>query len=138
MPTVYSATGFTATSLIRRLLWSFWHYPLIIGGVYGPTETPLACRLGMLRHDDDGGELRVHVAPNQVGQSVDGRLAARVAQHLLPEIYPNLTTEGDSTMWYVDEFGLHFSAARCRSSFAVFFWSTTNTLVGERPAARFL
>jgi hypothetical protein len=50
---------------------------------------------------------------------------------LFQVIYPRLTTEGDSTVWYVDEFGAFSALAAILV--AVFFWSRRNTFVGERP-----
>jgi len=44
VPQLYKVTNFTATSLVTGLIWSVWHFPLIIYGVYLATM-PMAPQL---------------------------------------------------------------------------------------------
>jgi len=72
VPRLYKLAGFTRAALGRGIVWSIWHFPLIIGGVYGTTATPLCYRLVCFTTQDP------------VRKLVDGRVAARGTQHLLP------------------------------------------------------
>jgi membrane protease YdiL (CAAX protease family) len=40
IPLLARVTSFTNTALLRGIVWSVWHYPLIIFGIYGSQELP--------------------------------------------------------------------------------------------------
>ncbi len=44
VPQLYKVTNFTATCLITGIIWSVWHFPLIISGIY-LTTMPMAPQL---------------------------------------------------------------------------------------------
>lgn len=41
VPQLYRLHGFTKAALLRGIIWSVWHWPLMTGGVYGPSTTSL-------------------------------------------------------------------------------------------------
>jgi membrane protease YdiL (CAAX protease family) len=45
VPQLAKIACFTKTALGRGIVWSVWHYPLIIGGVYGPSNVPVWYKL---------------------------------------------------------------------------------------------
>jgi len=45
-PLLYTMTkSYTITSFLRGIIWSSWHYPLIIGNIYGPKEISISYKI---------------------------------------------------------------------------------------------
>ncbi len=69
------------------------------------------------------------MASNPVGSLWPGVWLHASHNVFFQEIYPNLTTERDSTSWYVDEFGAFSAVAAVLV--ALFFWSRRGALTGR-------
>jgi membrane protease YdiL (CAAX protease family) len=131
VPRLYRLTNFTKTSLFRGLVWSVWHFPLIIGGVYGPTSTPLWYRLVCFTITMTAVSFAFSWLRIKSGSLWTGVWLHAAHNIFFQSIYPGLTAEGDHTMWFVDEFGAFSAAAAVLV--AVFFWMKRREL--PEPAA---
>ncbi len=106
VPQLAKATSFTKTSLLRGIVWSVWHYPLNIWGVYSTVTIPVWYKLisftvlltGMsfvfswlrLKSGSLWTEMFMHASHNLFIQN----------------IFPSLTTDKGMTMYYIGEFGV--------------------------------
>ncbi len=79
VPQLFRVVGFTKTALLRGIIWSLWHYPLIIGGVYGTTETPLWYRLVFFTITMTSVSFAFSWLRIKVREPLDRRVAARHA-----------------------------------------------------------
>jgi membrane protease YdiL (CAAX protease family) len=134
VPEVSAITTFARTSLTRGLIWSVWHYPLIVGGVYGPTETPLWYRLVCFTTTMTAVSFAFTWLRIRSGSLWTGVWLHASHNVFFQEIYPNLTTESDSTMWYVDEFGAFSALAAVLV--AIVFWSRRADLASDGEGAQ--
>ena len=120
VPQLYRLTNFTKTALFRGLIWSLWHYPLMIGGVYGPTSTPLWFRLVCFTVTMTGVSFAFSWLRIKSGSLWTGVWLHAAHNVFFQSIYPGITVDGDHTLWFVDEFGAFSAAAAVLV--AVFFW----------------
>ena len=120
VPRLYRLTNFTKTALFRGLIWSLWHYPLMIGGVYGPTSTPLWFRLVCFTVTMTGVSFAFSWLRIKSGSLWTGVWLHAAHNVFFQSIYPGITVDGDHTAWFVDEFGVFSAAAAVLV--AVFFW----------------
>jgi membrane protease YdiL (CAAX protease family) len=120
IPQVYRLTDFTRTAFFRGIVWSVWHFPLIIGGVYGTTETPLWYRLACFTVTMTAVSFAFTWFRLRSGSLWTGVWMHAAHNIFFQSIYPGLTVEGQHTAWFVDEFGAFSAAAAVLV--AVFFW----------------
>ncbi len=134
VPQLTRVTGFTGTALLRGVIWSVWHFPLILGGVYGTTDTPAWYRLVCFTITMTG----VSFALTWIGLR-SGSFWTAVFMHashnvFIQTIYPGITEDAGRMSWYVDEMGAW--TALVAVAVAVFFWLKRNELGWTRLAAR--
>lgn len=119
-PALASRFSFTQVSLVSGLLWSMFHWPLMVLGFYGPSETPLAYQLTLftlclvsmsfvmtyIRYKTDSlwPAVTFHMSHNVFAQ----------------EFFTPLTEESPSTVWFTEEFGLALPLAAM--AFGLFYW----------------
>lgn len=130
VPKLSEVTGFTGTALLRGVVWSVWHFPLILGGVYGTTDTPAWYRLACFTITMTG----VSFAFAWVGLR-SGSLWTAVLMHashnvFIQSIYPGITESAGRMSWYVDEVGAWTALAAV--GVAVFFWWRRGDLAASR------
>lgn len=120
VPQLYRMHGFTKTALLRGVIWSVWHFPLLLGGVYGPTETPVWFRLVCFVVTMTG----ISFAFAWLGLK-SGSLWTAVFMHaahntFIQSIFPGMTLDGGRIDWFVDEFGVLTAVAAV--VVAILFW----------------
>lgn len=120
VPQVYRLMGFTKAALFRGIVWSVWHYPLMIGGVYGTTLTPIWYKLICFTVTMTAVSFAFSWLRIKSGSLWTGVWMHAAHNIFFQSIYPRLTTEGDHTAWFVDEFGAFSAAAAVLV--AVFYW----------------
>ena len=120
VPRLYKLAGFTRAALLRGIIWSVWHFPLIIGGVYGTTATPLWYRLLCFTVTMTAVSFAFSWLRIKSGSLWTGVWMHAAHNIFIQSVYPGLTADGDHTMWFVDEFGAFSAAAAV--IVAVFFW----------------
>lgn len=128
VPRLYKLTGFTKAALGRGIVWSIWHFPLIIGGVYGTTATPLWYRLVCFTITMTAVSFAFSWLRIRSGSLWTGVWLHAAHNIFFQSVYPGLTADGDHTMWFVDEFGAFSAAAAV--IVAVFFWMKRRELPG--------
>ena len=135
VPQLYKMMNFTKTSFLRGIIWSVWHYPLIIGGVYGTTMTPLWYRLVCFTITMTAVSFAFSWLRIKSGSLWTGVLLHAMHNLYFQAIFPSMTVDRGTTMWFVDEFGAFSAAAAI--IVAVFFWMKRRELPGpdEVPGA---
>jgi uncharacterized protein len=119
VPELFKTTGFTSTALISGMVWSCWHYPILIWGDYNagtPTWYGLTCFTVMV------------VAISFVfawmrlksGSLWTGAMLHASHNLYVQGIFTPLTRNTGKTAWYIDEFGAALPLVAV--AFAVYFW----------------
>jgi len=138
VPEMSKTFSFTATGLISGIVWSLWHYPVLIFADYNAgtdTRYAMACFTIMV------------VAISFVfawmrlksGSLWTGALLHASHNLYVQAIFTPLTRDTGKTAWFIDEFGLMLPLVTI--AFAVYFWArrgelqTSVTLPESAPPA---
>lgn len=128
VPELSRTTSFTTTALISGIVWSVWHYPILIYGGYNggtPTWYGLTCFTVMV------------VAISFVfawmrlksGSLWTGAMLHASHNLYIQGIFTPITTDTGKTNWYIDEFGCVVPLVAV--VFATYFWSRRNELPSQ-------
>ena len=111
VPELFKSIGFTGTALISGVVWSCWHYPLLIWGDYNsgtPTWYGLTCFTVMV--------ISISLVFEWMGLKSGSLWTVAIlhASHnrYVQGIFTPWTRDTGKTAWFIDEFGANF-AARC-------------------------
>ena len=126
VPQLYKMMSFTKTSLARGLIWSLWHYPLIIGGVYGPSSTPLWYRMLFFTITLTAVSFAFTWLRVRSGSLWTGVFLHAGHNIFIQSVYPRLTTHSDVLPYLTDEFGVLCAAAAVLT--ALVFWMKRDVL----------
>ncbi len=130
-PTLYPHFGFTKTSIITGLIWSIWHYPILIFGDYNsgtPAWYGLSCFTVMV------------IAMTFIYtwyRIKSGSLWTGVILHashnlIIQAILTPLTKDTGNTKYFVDEFGIVLPLVAV--VVAIYFWTRRNELMIDPDA----
>jgi membrane protease YdiL (CAAX protease family) len=131
VPELFKRVGFTATALLSGIIWSCWHYPILIWGGYN-SGTPgwygLSCFTVMVV------SISFVFAWMRLksGSLWTGALLHASHNLYIQAIFTPLTRNTGKTAWYIDEFGAVLPLV-CLC-FAIYFWTRRKEL-GEHLAA---
>ncbi len=131
VPELFKTVGFTATSLISGIVWSCWHYPVLIWADYNsgtPTWYGLTCfTVLVVAMSFVLAWLRIKSGSLWVG-------ALFHASHNLyiQDIFTPLTSNTGKTAWFIDEFGAVLPVVAV--ALAIYFWRRRNELPAADPA----
>lgn len=128
VPLLAKIGGFTQTALGRGLVWSVWHYPLIIGGVYGPANVPVSYRLVFFTITMTCVSFAFTWMRLKSGSLYTGMWMHASHNLFFQDIFDRLTAPTDSTPYLVDEFGA--VSAGVAIVVALIFWSQRRRLEG--------
>ncbi len=128
VPELFKTMGFTSTALLSGVLWSCWHYPVLIWGDYNagtPTWYGLTCFTVMV------------VAISFVfawmrlksGSLWTGAILHASHNLYIQGIFTPLTRNTGKTAWFIDEFGAVLPIVAV--GFAIYFWRRRNELQPE-------
>jgi len=131
VPELSRTFSFTATSIISGLVWSVWHYPILIYGGYNngtPTWYDLTCFTVMV------------VAMSFVfawmrlksGSLWTGAMLHASHNLYIQAILTPITIDTGKTKWYIDEFGCVVPLVAI--VFAIYFWSKRRELPAQGSA----
>jgi CAAX protease family protein len=128
VPELSKTTSFTATSLISGIIWSLWHYPILIYGDYNagtPTWYGLSCFTVMvIAISFIFAWMRLKSGSLWTGAILHG------SHNLyIQAIFTPLTRDTGKTKWFIDEFGCVLPLVVI--AFAIYFWTKRR----ELPAA---
>jgi membrane protease YdiL (CAAX protease family) len=125
IPELFKTMGFTSTALISGVVWSCWHYPILIWGDYNagtPTWYGLTCFTVLV------------VAISFVfawmrlksGSLWTGAILHASHNLYIQGIFTPLTRNTSKTAWFIDEFGAVLPLVAV--TFAIYFWRRRNEL----------
>jgi membrane protease YdiL (CAAX protease family) len=125
VPELSKTTSFTATSLISGIVWSLWHYPILIYGDYNagtPTWYGLTCFTVMvISMSFVFAWMRLKSGSLWTGAILHG------SHNLyIQGIFTPLTRNTGKTAWFIDEFGCVLPLVAV--AFAIYFWSKRREL----------
>jgi membrane protease YdiL (CAAX protease family) len=125
VPELSKTTSFTATSLISGIVWSLWHYPILIYGDYNagtPTWYGLTCFTVMVVSSSFiFAWMRLKSGSLWTGAILHG------SHNLyIQGIFTPLTRNTGKTAWFIDEFGCVLPLVTI--TFAIYFWSKRREL----------
>jgi membrane protease YdiL (CAAX protease family) len=125
VPELSKTTSFTATSLISGIVWSLWHYPILIYGDYNagtPTWYGLTCFTVMvISISFVFAWMRL-----QSGSLWTGAILHGSHNLYIQGIFTPLTRNTGKTAWFIDEFGCVLPLVAI--AFAIYFWSKRREL----------
>jgi membrane protease YdiL (CAAX protease family) len=131
VPELFKNIGFTGTALISGIVWSCWHYPILIWGDYNagtPTWYGLACFTVMV----------VAIAfvfawmRLKSGSLWTGAILHASHNLYVQAVFTPLTRDTGKTAWFIDEFGAVLPVVAV--GFAIYFWRRRNELAKPDPA----
>lgn len=125
VPELSKTTSFTLTSLISGMVWSLWHYPILIYGDYNagtPTWYGLTCFTVMVV----SGSFIFAWMRLKSGSLWTGAILHASHNLYIQAIFTPLTRNTGRTAWYIDEFGCVLPLVTV--AFAVYFWSRRREL----------
>jgi uncharacterized protein len=125
VPELFKNIGFTGTALISGVVWSCWHYPLLIWADYNSgtaTWYGLTCFTVMVI-----SIAFVFAWMRLKSGSVWTAALLHTSHNLyIQAIFTPLTRNTGKTAWYIDEFGAALPLVALL--FAIYFWSRRNEL----------
>ena len=131
VPQVYRLSGFTTSAFLRGITWSVWHWPLIIGGVYGPASTPVIYKILCFTVTMTAVSFAFTWFRIRSGSLWTGVWMHAAHNIFFQSVYPGLTQNGPHSAWLVDEFGAFSVVAAVLVG--VFFWRQRGAL--DAPTA---
>ena len=128
VPELAKTTSFTTTSLVSGIVWSLWHYPILIYGDYNagtPTWYGLTCFTVMvIAMSFVFAWMRLKSGSLWTGAILHGSHNLYIQGLFTP-----ITRNTGKTAWFIDEFGCVLPLVAI--AFAIYFWSKRR----ELPAA---
>jgi membrane protease YdiL (CAAX protease family) len=128
VPELSKTASFTTTSLISGIVWSLWHYPILIYGDYNagtPTWYGLTCFTVMvISMSFVFAWMRL-----KSGSLWTGAILHASHNLYIQGIFTPITRNTGKTAWFIDEFGCALPVVAI--AFAIYFWSKRR----ELPAA---
>ena len=123
VPELFKTTSFTATAFISGIVWSCWHYPLLIWGDYNsgtPTWYGLTCFTVMVV------SISFVFAWMRLksGSLWTGALLHASHNLYIQGFFTPLTRDTGKTAWFIDEFGAIVPLVAV--AFGVYFWTRRN------------
>ena len=125
VPELSKTTSFTATSLVSGLIWSLWHYPVLIFADYNagtPTWYGLTCfTVLVIAISFVFAWMRLKSGSLWTGAILHG------SHNLyIQGVFTPLTRDTGRTKWFIDEFGCVLPLVAI--AFAIYFWTKRREL----------
>jgi membrane protease YdiL (CAAX protease family) len=130
VPELFKTTSFTATAFISGIVWSCWHYPLLIWGDYNsgtPTWYGLTCFTVMVV------SISFVFAWMRLksGSLWTGALLHASHNLYIQGFFTPLTRDTGKTAWFIDEFGAVVPLVAL--AFGIYFWTRRKELSRITP-----
>ena len=131
VPELSKTTSYTTTALVSGIIWSLWHYPILIYGDYNagtPTWYGLTCFTVMVVSISFVfAWMRLKSGSLWTGAILHG------SHNLyIQAIFTPITRDTGKTKWFIDEFGCVIPIVVI--FFAIFFWSKRRELPAAEPS----
>ena len=125
VPELSKTSSFTATSLVSGVVWSLWHYPILIYGDYNagtPTWYGLTCfTVLVISISFVFAWMRLKSGNLWTGAILHGSHNLYIQGILTP-----ITRDTGKTKWFIDEFGCVLPLVAI--AFAIYFWTKRREL----------
>jgi len=132
VPELSKTVGFTSTALISGLIWSLWHYPILIFADYNAgtaTWYALLCfTVLVIAISFVFAWIRL-----KSGSLWTGALLHASHNLYVQAIFTPLTKNTGKTAWFIDEFGAVLPLVAVM--FAIYFWRRRGELLGTQEAS---
>lgn len=126
VPQLSKVTDFTRTAILRGVIWSVWHFPLIAGGIYGTTDTPLWYRLVCFTVTMTAASFVFAWLRLKSGSLWTGVWMHASHNRFIQGVFPGLTVSAGAAAWFVDEMGAFTAIAAAAVAFV--FWRRRGAL----------
>jgi membrane protease YdiL (CAAX protease family) len=126
VPRLFNKLGYSKTALLSGLIWSFWHYPILLFADYN-SQTPMWYALGCFTI------LTVSLGFTYTWMRIkSGSLWTSVLLHashnlFIQSVFTPLTNDSGNTKYFIDEFGIAIPIAT--TLIAVYFWFRRKELI---------
>jgi membrane protease YdiL (CAAX protease family) len=120
VPELAKFMSFSGVAITSGLIWSIWHWPLILMGLYGNEGTPLAYQLFFFSlYIVSSSVIMTYLRfkTNSLWTAVIFHMSGNV---FLQKAFTPLTIENDQSAWYVNEFGAVPAVVAFLT--AIYFW----------------
>ena len=120
VPELAGFLSFTSVGLISGLIWSVWHWPLILMGLYGSDGPSLYYQLFFFTLFIMSNAMimtYLRLKSNSLWTAVIFHMSANV---FLQKFFVPLTIDTENSAWYVNEFGA--MPAMAALVIAIYFW----------------
>ncbi|WP_199609611.1 CPBP family intramembrane glutamic endopeptidase [Flocculibacter collagenilyticus] len=112
--------SFAGIALISGIIWSIWHWPLIIKGLYGNNVTPLYYQLCFFTLFILANSVIMTYLRLKTGSLWTAVIYHASANIFIQKVFTPITIRNEQSVWYLDEFGAALSiVAGC---VAIYFW----------------
>ena len=121
VPELAKFMSFTNVALTSGLIWSMWHWPMMLKGFYGNDVTPLYYQLlffTLLMVSNSVIMTYLRFKTNSLWTAVIFHMSGNV---FLQKVFAPLTVDTENSAWYVNEFGV--VPAIVAFLIAVYFWN---------------
>jgi len=125
VPELSKIMPFTGVALVSGLVWSLFHWPLMIKGFYGSQHTPLLLQLGLFTVFIISNSITMtyfRYKTNSVWTAVLFHASSNV---FIQKVFTPLTIVDENSSWYVDEFGIVVPIVTL--IVAIIFWNKAKT-----------
>lgn len=129
VPELGKFMSFTGVAITSGLIWSVWHWPMMLKGFYGNDVTPLYYQLfffTLLLVSYSVIMTYLRFKTDSVWTAVIFHMSANV---FLQKVFTPLTLENEKSAWYMDEFGAVTSLVACAC--AIYFWKKGKSEFGD-------
>jgi uncharacterized protein len=130
VPQLAKQYGFTTAALTRGIVWSVWHYPMIIAGVY-TNQTPVLYNLVCFTIVLTGTSFAYVWLRLKSGSLWTGTFFHASHNWFIQSYFTRLTSVTALTAYFIDEFGAML--ALLSVVLAYLFWRMRGSLPAESP-----
>jgi len=129
VPELARFMSFTGVALVSGLVWSAWHLPLFLMGIYGADGTPMYYQLfffTLLLVSNSVTMTYLRLKTNSLWTAVIFHASANV---FLQKFFTPMTQTSEHSAWYVDEFGA--IPALVALAVGIYFWRKGEAEFGQ-------
>ncbi|MDO6678868.1 MULTISPECIES: CPBP family intramembrane glutamic endopeptidase [unclassified Shewanella] len=120
VPELSKFMSFTGVALVSGLVWSVWHWPLIIKGLYGNDVTPLYYQLIIFSVFIISTGMIMTYLRLKTGSLWTGVIYHMSSNIFIQKVFTPITLQKADSSWYMDEFGVITALVAACAAF--YFW----------------
>lgn len=132
VPELSKFLPFSGVALVSGLIWSLWHWPLILNGLYGNSVTPMYYQLSIFTIFIASISVIMAYLRLKSNSLWTGVIFHASSNIFIQKIFTPITSQNSKSVWFIDEFGAITSvAAFC---VAIYFWRAAATELKKSKA----